>query len=195
MKRNRGFTLLEVLLAVSLVAMVALALYSTFNSGIRVMSLVNQPGAEEDLNIFFEKLSRDLQNSFHYATIPFQGKSDRFSFATTIQTDEELGGDHGIGRVTYAYDSAHSAILRTQENISQIYKEKTGPSSKVFFPLSSFQLQYYKYDPVEKAYEWKEEWEETANKMIPLAVKVVLHFQEEGREQSVARTIAIPVGG
>ena len=195
MRSNRGFTLIEVMLAASIIAIVALALYATFASGIRVMSLVTRPVAEEDVDIFFEKLSRELQNSFHYAKIPFQGQNDRFSFATTIQTDKKLGGDHGIGRVSYAYDSAHNAILRTQENVSQIYQELSGPSNKVFFPLSSLQVQYFKYDPAEKTYEWKEEWEETEDKAIPLAVKVVLHVQGEEKEQGIARTIAIPVGG
>ena len=195
MKRNRGFTLVEVLLVISLVAIVALALYATFSSGVRVMSLVDQAAEEEDLNIFFEKFSRDLQNTFHYATIPFLGQGDRLSFATSIQTDMRLGGGRGVGRVTYAYDPSERAILRTQEDINQIFEEQTGQAQKVFFPLSSFRLEYYRYDAVKNSYEWKEEWEETEEKIIPLAVKVLLRLQEEKGEKDVTRTVAIPVGG
>lgn len=195
MKGNRGFTLVEILLAISLVAIVALALYGTFNSGLQVMSLTSRTTEEEDLNIFFEKLSRDLQNAFHYANIPFQGQGDRLSFATTIQTDARLGGDRGIGRVTYAYDPSERAILRTQEDINQIFEEETDAAQNVLSPLSSFRLEYYRYDVLKNSYEWKEEWEEAEEKTLPLAVKVGFRLQEEKGEKDVTRIISIPVGG
>jgi len=70
------------ILAISLLAVVGLAIYGIFDTGIKVMRKIIRPVPGEDLNIFFEKFSHDLQNAFHYGSIPFRGETGEVIFPT-----------------------------------------------------------------------------------------------------------------
>jgi len=196
-----GYMLIELLFVITLVSIVGLGIYSMFDSGIRVVERVTSTVREEDLNIFFEKFSRDLQNSFPYIGIPFEGVKDKLAFATTIQTVPELGFNQGIGRVRYFYDRSERAIHRAQEHMSQVFEEEESKSTPVLNGVFSLNFKYYEYVPGENAYKWTEERKSTEEKTsvvkgkIPVAVKIQLEFDDEGKKRSVTRTIAAPVGG
>ena len=199
MRRTQGFTLIEVLITSALMAVLALAVYGLFDSGIRVMRKMVRPLPQEERSIFFEKFSRDLQNLFHYAGVAFKGEKERVVFATTVRTQKELGGDQGIGRVTYSYNSDARAIERLQENVSQIYEGKAAQSAAVLIPVDSLSFEYFGPDSSDKTkYLWSDEWdeaEENFTKGIPLAVRVTFTFQDEDQERQIKRAISIPVGG
>lgn len=191
--RKAGFTLIEMLIAISLVALTSFAIYQNFDSGVRIMRVMSRPINEEDIDLFFEKFSGDLQNSFLYKGIAFVGKKDKVSFLTTIPTLESLGGGEGIGRVTYSYDSSHGAVARLRENMNQIYKEKPGKPLSMLTSVESLSFKYYQYNPNDQKHEWVEEREETAEK-IPLAVQLQLEIHDQGKIRTFSRTVSIPIG-
>ena len=196
MNKKKGFTLLEILMAVALIAVVSLAMYSNFSSGIGMMRRIARPISEEDLSIFFEKLTREIQNSFRYTDIPVSGEKEKLIFPTTIQTKPELGSDQGIGRVTYFYNASLRSIDRQQENLNQIFKEEKVKTSSTLSHVSALNFQYYGYIPSESKYEWKEEWNSIKEeKRIPIAVKIELQYDDEGKKRVFERTIAFPVSG
>src|SRR3989338_4885613 len=83
-KRKRflsGFTLIELLIVSALLAVVSLALFSVFNSGIKIWQRINQTSINEDLNIFLSKFARDLANGFSFSAINFSGDAERMQFA------------------------------------------------------------------------------------------------------------------
>ena len=192
MKRS-GFTLIEMLVAISLVALTSFAIYQNFDSGVRVMRVMSRPISEEDIDLFFEKFAQDLQNSFRYKGIPFVGKKDKVSFMTTVPTLESLGGGEGIGRVTYSYDSSRASVARLRENMSQIYKEKPGKPLNLLSSVESLSFKYYQYNPTDQKHEWVDEREETAEK-IPLAVQLQMEIHDQEKIRTFSRTVAIPIG-
>ena len=183
------------MVAACLAAVVGLAIYSNLDSGLKVMKRVTRPLLDEDISIVFEKFSRDLQNSFQYAGILFQGGGDKVAFATTVRAAPKLGGDHGIGRITYFYDSNDHALSRRQQDLNQIYKEKEGEAVPFLRHIAKLKFTYYTYARAYKEYQWKEEWDETETKKLPLAVKVELEFDDTGQQRTITRTIAVPTGG
>ena len=204
-KRNEaGFTLIEWLVAISLIAMVGLAIYGIFDSGIKVMQRIIRPVPGEDLNIFFEKLSQDLQDAFHYSGVHFKGGAEKIFFVTSIQAQPVLGGDQGIGAVTYAYDPARLMILREQKNVSELYEEKEEKDEKgnqlqgtpILNHILLLRFQYYGFAPEDKKFFWLDSWEEADPKIgFPFALRVEIVFKEEGAKRHFVRTITIPVSG
>ncbi len=195
---SSGFTLIEVLITMALVALISLAVFSLFDSGIRVLERVAPSLQEEDAAIFFEKFSRDLQNSFVYKPILFQGDKLGLLFPALIRTLPEMGGDQGVGRVSYFYDEASKSIQRRQENPSEIFEEKPPSPVILLENISSFQFQYYEWDPDERIYTWKEEWKEEGEEREgkrPFAVKVELILENQGRGRRLEKTFPIPVIG
>ena len=194
--RRQGFTLIELLTVLALLAMVGLAIYGNLDAGIRVMKKLSGPAEEANLYVFLEKFSSDLQNAFIYNGLPFHGEQEKLSFATTLRTEEKLGGERGIGRVSYAYNSHKKAIDRVQENLSQVYTRESDPSTRILDQIISLKFRYYKYDSGEQRYFWEEEWDEVKEKnKNPLAVKMELEFEDEEGDHLLTRTVALSVTG
>jgi len=193
-KRGTGFSLIELLMVVSLLTVLSLAIYGVFQGGISVMQRVSVGSPEEDIQIFLEKFSRDLMNSFPYQGIVFKGVAERVEFPATIKTVPELGGDRAIGRLTYAYDSSRRAISRRSENLSELYEEKEISPAAVLPNVHSVEFRYFAFDVVKKEFEWIEEWTDAGNKQTHL-VAVELKFEiegEEGEGQTVRQTVHLP---
>lgn len=200
-QRTKGFTLIEVLITMSLVALVSLGIYGLFDSGIRVMKKVSRPVSEEHIHFFLEKFSHDFQNLFSYTGIPFQGEANSASFATAIQTHSDLGGDEGIGRVTYVYDEKDKTIYRKQLNVSEFYEaiedgieNELDHAEGVLTQIASCRFQYYRFNPADQSYLWEQAWDQLGeNKGLPAAIQIDFSFVDDGEEYDVSRTITIPV--
>ena len=68
-KSRTGFTLVELVLVTAMLSVVGLAAYSAFSNGIRLWKRVNEEVIQEDINMFFVKISRDLRNLSRYSGI------------------------------------------------------------------------------------------------------------------------------
>ena len=195
MKDKNGFTLIELLVALALLGVVSLTIYSSFTSGINVWQRISTSIGEEDLGIFFERLSRQFQNTFPYSSIPFQGDEEKCSFPTIISTSEALGGNLGIGRVTYYMDDSSGGIGQVQENLSQLYQEKGAELKLALKNASSLSFKYYGLDVREGRYTWQESWDSSKqNGKLPQAVQLSFEFKDNQKVRYVTRTISIPIG-
>ena len=190
--RVQGFTLIELLMVISLIVLLSVAIYGNFQSGISVMQRVAVSSPEEDVQVFLEKFSRDVSNSFPYKGILFEGKQEKVRFPTAILTVPELGGDKGIGRVTYSYDASSRSILKLSEDLSEIYQDKENKGTAILRNVHSIQFQYFEYTPSQQKFEWRESWSEADDKDVYLlAVKLEMEFNHEGETQRVSRTVPL----
>ena len=82
--KKGAFTLVELLIVCAVIGAIALAIYATFNSGIKIWQSISVQAPAEDVNIFFGKFSSDLRGSFEFAGIAFFGKEDSFEFPTLV---------------------------------------------------------------------------------------------------------------
>lgn len=195
-QKTDGFTLMEMLVVVSLFSIVALVLYSNFAGGVRVFTRLNQSAGGEDLSIFLDKLNRDFQNAFAFSDLPFEGKDSQVVFTTQIHAAAPLGGERSVGRMTVYYDPESNTIFSRKEDMSQIFQEKVGTPSPLLRGVQDLQLSYFEFDPLEKSYVWIKEWDpENAKTPLPVAVRIEMWLLEEGRELHVTKTFPIPVGG
>jgi prepilin-type N-terminal cleavage/methylation domain-containing protein len=194
--RRKGLTLIELLLTVSLVSVIGMTLYSSLASGINVARRITRPASDEDLAIFFEKISREVANSFPYSEIPFQGDELQFSFPTLIRSEKPIEFDSTVGRVTYLYESSSNRLSRRQENVSQVHEEEESKSGPVLRDVTSLSFQYFVLDSSTKEYLWSEEWDSVEQDgKLPLAVQMTLEYSDEGKKRELVRTIPIPTGG
>lgn len=192
----KGFTLIEVVLVVSLISMVGLAVYHSIANGLRIWERSQRFVGEEDIAIFFDKLSQDLHNAFPYSLISFEGKEDSMSFPTIVRTpaDKKRSSRRQdyvdqIGQVKYYFDFMHHSLFRQQANYSQALNRKFGRKQLLATPVQSVRFSYY-YD-VEDELDIKgpEEGE------LPSAVQVEVElFDTTGQKTTMMRLIPIPLG-
>ena len=185
-----GFTLVELLLVLAMLSIVSLAVYATFNSGIKIWQRINTEIPEEDLDIFFYKFSSDLRNSFKFTGIDFLGEQDKVAFSTLV--DSQRLKKRTIGQVIYSYDFLAEILNREERDFSQIYSDESNIAAQSLRNIKSLKFQYYSYDKEKKEYLWNDEWQK---KELPLAIWIVLEFDDSTLAIMFTKTASIPAGG
>ncbi|MDD5454513.1 MAG: hypothetical protein PHW62_03330, partial [Candidatus Ratteibacteria bacterium] len=179
------------LLVAVILSVLGLSVYSVFNNGIKVWKKIFGNVIEEDVSLFFEKISRDLRNSFEYTGIKFEGSNERIAFPTLIVPKESKDAKYEIGYVVYFKDTIDKSINRKQQNYNQLYKNTDPIPAKVLSNIKNLTFQYYRYDPEGDKTSWESYWKDEENP--PLAVRVKVEFYENNREKSFVKSIFIPV--
>jgi len=198
-----GFSLVELLIVSSLVAIIGLALYSAFNNGILIWQKVNQGLAAEDAGIFFDKITHDLKNSFNFASIKATGTDISITFPTLIKFKDKEGAKDGIGQVSYFFDKKNELLCRRQSNYSEIYQGRGYNDQDSVKNVTRLKFQYYYYDSKLNEFSWRETWEddgffkeeekEETRQPMPLAVKIELEVKDGDYRQKFTDIIAIPI--
>lgn len=113
LRDRAGFTLLEILLVVSLLAVVAGAVMASFVQGARLFERLNVSLADEENAFVLEKLSRDLKNGVRYSLVPWEVRDDSISFPSLPAAAGDPADAVPV-RVEYRIDPARREIVRTE---------------------------------------------------------------------------------
>lgn len=199
MKKNKfrltaAFTLIEMLLVVALLSTVSLAVYNALANGIRVWEYSRRFSAEEDVAIFLEKLSADLQNTYAYSLVAFDGKPDKLTIPTIVQAtvkegkNKDLNTVRQMGAVQYYWEADKKQISRRQGVYGQAVKQKFSESRTLAKSIGKLRFSYILYE------KGKPRVEPAIKGRIPAAVLVEFEFAEvTGKSRPVKRLINIPI--
>ena len=204
---KKAFTIIELLLAASIMSMISLAVLSTFGAGLQTFERVQSFGGfQADVLVFLEGLERDVRNTFAFSPIKFQGDSQGMSFAAVgTKLDEEGNEFTVLEERSYDFDSSQKVLISKEEDFAPTVSSATssfvGESVRTqrITPIKTVEFQYYSYSKVIKDGEekiesgWQGPWTDEEN--IPRGIKIILTFDDGGEEVSLARTVFIPSGG
>ncbi|MBI5144293.1 MAG: prepilin-type N-terminal cleavage/methylation domain-containing protein [Candidatus Omnitrophica bacterium] len=190
-KNNKGLTLIELIIVSLTMAIVALAVYSTLSNGLKIWQRIDHGRQEEDVGIFFEKLTSDLRNGIPYKAIIFSGREDEFELPTLV-TSQRLKS-RTVGKVRYSYDQDKRIIKRYLMDFSDVYDSGSGAAQELLPDVRSLKFQYYVYEAGSKQYLWHDEWATTQTEQMPLAVRVELEIGRDDKVSKFAKTVEIPV--
>ena len=189
--RKRGFTLIEMLIVTAILSVVALAIYATLNNGIKIWQKVNRQLTEEDLNIFFDKFTLDLRNTFKFTGINFSGTIDKLEFPTLVNSLRLQ--KRTVGRLIYAYEPETRILNRDQADFAGVYSGESNAIQQSLRNVRALKFQYYLYDEQEKEYLWQDEYGHKEG--LPLAVRVELEFDDGAEIKKFTKTVGIPTSG
>ena len=189
-KNRLGFSLVELLVVTSMLGIISLAIFSTFNNGFKVWQRVNKSLGQEDLGLFFDELSQDLNNCVKSVSIPFTGDRNNLGVPTLVNSAQLK--IRTVGLATYSYDQQSGVLNRQQKDFSQVYSRQESDTVLLLKNIASFKFAYYYFDKQKQEYLWKEEWSEPG---IPLAIRVELSLNDLSGTDKIIRSITIHVGG
>jgi prepilin-type N-terminal cleavage/methylation domain-containing protein len=196
---KKGFTLIEMVLVMVILVVVGLAIYGTFANGLSIWKRITQHTQSEDVNLFFEKLSFDLRNSFKLTGIKFRGGRSEVSFPTRFKTSDGMEVKDSIGQVTYSFNRRKRTLNKREADYSDVYHKKSGKERVLAEDINSLQFEYFIYDLNEKKYSWVKSWQEKDTSFgvmieenLPLIVRVELSVGGDPTEKKYVRTIPIP---
>ena len=191
-KNNRlpGFTLVELLFTVCLVGVLSLVVYATLSNGIRLWQRMNQDLVLADVNIFLDRFSTDVKNSFVFAGIDFTGDNGRLELAAVVKSPRFEGKT--VGKIVYVYNQDKKELQRQFKDYPGVYSREEGRTSHRLRNIRSLSFEYYYFDKEKKEYQWKEEWVDTA---LPLAIKMALELSDGTKTYGFTKTVSVPCAG
>ena len=201
--REAGLTLIEMLLVTAMLSVVGASLFAAFNNGAKIWQKITQEVTAEDINIFFEKMSFDLRNSFPFSAIRFKGENDEVSFPVVAQSGESA---ESVEEVAYLFDWGKKSLNRRQRTFSEIYQDDQGLEQTLVNHVDSAQFHYYYYDSRQGDYFWTSAWpEENAlsdedkkegdkKVIVPLAVRIEIKTRDDNQERQFSKTVFLPAG-
>jgi type II secretory pathway pseudopilin PulG len=131
MKRHlKAFTLIEILLVASLIAIVSIAVFRSFNNGIKLWAKAQTINREAEATLFLDKMAEDLRSVVTISSIAFKGTGHMVSFPAVVITKADVKSVRAseeiveqIGAVQYRYDPEQHKIFRRQANYGQAVKD------------------------------------------------------------------------
>jgi hypothetical protein len=177
LKKSLGFTLVEVLLAVSLGFVVMLAAMTFFIQGNRFFERVSAMSVADEAALFYERLTKDLRNcAVVHTGEPFTLEETRVSFVMGAafpgsRTGEEI--EPVI--VTYEWNPLSKMLTRSQRRVWET--QASSPKEKVLSGVASFRVT-----------------RKDGAQGLPRRVSVSVDLERQGRVSHYKKHIPIPVG-
>ena len=196
MKKNRSFTLIELLIATAIISVVLLSLYSAFQTGMRTYKMMDSSfNIYQTARILFNRMEVDLKNSFAYRddNSEFKGGKQSLEFFSDIERFKDGKSYPAICRIKYELDGKklNRSLWEGLEAAKEVDVKPEELSQEI--EKISFQYAHATKDP-DKPIEWLDSWPKGDDaeqvKVLPLAVKVDLSI---GTIQ-FTKLIALPVG-
>jgi prepilin-type N-terminal cleavage/methylation domain-containing protein len=178
----KGFSLVELLIAVAIFSVVSIAIYATFSSGAAVLRRVrNTDLTEQKILLRIERLSRELREQPACRKPLFQGEKTKISFCANI--------DNLPYRLTYYFDNKTNVFKRQSDRLSKIIEAESSAdpqlrSSEAIFlsNVKEVNFSYLYLNLTKNEYLWTDQWQ---NDYLPLAVKFIIFSQKKNYASTV----------
>jgi len=199
MMKNRGLTLLELIISSAIFVVIMTVIYTSFSSGIFGTKMIDESmRLTSAARIIFGRINSDLLNSFSFSKeeTRFSGKEEELTFMTITDSfiEESLFPEYSL--VSYTQDQGR--LLRLCRKNKDALNQDSKISPQELFPNAKIKFEYGYYSIPDDQIIFKDSWATDEsdplleeNKNPPLVVKVNLNLKNRG-EENFSRTIYIP---
>lgn len=175
-----GFTLVEMLVVMTLFSLIATGVAATFLSGMHLWERAQTVnGFYRDVVLTLEQITREFHQSVAVPSIPYQGSSNEVSFPTVIEDS--------VVKVTYQFDSGQHVLLRSQVNLQDLGKQETVVIENPVVDMDELMLNYLWFDLDKKTYQWQDSW--SAEKGTFAGIR----WQGKIKGEGFTKTLLLPI--
>jgi general secretion pathway protein J len=188
-ERSRGFTLIEILTAIAIMAMVLITLYSTFILANRALFNADQSLVKlQESRAFVDTLKREIESAFYSKDNPYcVFKMDDRDFygrqtsSLTVTSSSPL--IKGLANINYAVEERNGILVITKSMVSAFSQPAENNRVDLLEDIETFTLQA-KYQNA-----WVKTWDSSLSKIAPEEVNIILTIRMKNREGKDKDTI------
>lgn len=193
MKRNRGFTLIELMVASVLLAITLGGLGSSFSMGLKLWKRVNFNRVEEKVAIALSDMIRRAEEGRHCALFKLDSDSiNAFSFVGIVRSDT---GPSRLGELHYWIDG-EGRLLRRERTYSEFLSKSEGRITELAEDCEALRVGKLYFNPLGGVYQsspvmGKLQKERTPE---PDALQILLDFKTpDGEKHTLERLVRLAV--
>lgn len=179
-----GFTLIELVVGLTLWVVVAMSLMRVFQGGLRLWKSGQEAAPiQQEARVILGGMAREFRNSIDVPGTFDDQRGREFTWATV---------SHGtIEKVTYRLVPPQMSLHRFQQELSWAGSHEVVDMSMTAGPASLFWE--YAYASRQGGVLWKEDWKPSDPQARPCGLRVCLTlFDKHGAPESYTRTMFIP---
>lgn len=191
--RRRAFTLVELLVTASLMALVAGATVSALAGGLRVWERSVQFGTHHEAALIaFSEMKRELMNARRFALLKFEGKTDQCAFAAAKPVGAEEGDPAVLGRLGFFLDRREHLLCRSFVPYPRVKSQRlTDHCQIVLEGVRRVRFRFFGRDDASGAVGWHDRWEAADP---PMAVQADVTVGADGDEESTHSFVVVLPG-
>lgn len=194
-RSRSGFTLIELIVVMSILSMIMSVLYSSFLTGLaayrRTEEIISQ---KNEGDVFLVQLERELRNAVPYFhpnfKVYFTGKASSISFPTALFHYTPDGTEEDLYIVEYEFLAG--SLVRKERRVKEKSIGREEKRETLFEKLETFRFEYLVLDQSDKIH-WAKDWLNEPYLGIPRAVRFTVSGDIFGKEMKVVE-ILIPQG-
>lgn len=203
-RRDESFTVIELLIALSIFAVVAVTLYSTFSAGLSVWKRSGDTSdSYQDIRVVLDDMARDFKDMIYFSKdkesmFVFSGMPKEITLMTLEEgATEKLEPNREVVRVAYSFDDVKGELTGQEADITLGFDVNEAEKDILLKGLEDFKFEYCYYSGDEdEPYLWEEEWKDE-NMQIPRGIRITV-FPKNGKNakdtSKITRIIFIPTG-
>ena len=185
--RNKGFTLLEVLIAVVLLGILSAALYGSYFGVMRARDRASS-GMESrrELGATLDLIRREVSSALYNRSDKrlrfvvedrdnFGVPASTLELSTLAPPDGQTRSESGTVIVTYRMAEKDKKRSLTRQERDLVSEEATIPAYPQMEQISSFLVECY------DGSKWVKSWDTAINGALPKSVRVTVQVEEEGK--------------
>ena len=181
--QHRSFTLMELLLAITLFSIIAVAMYSSLATGIRVHEKgVTIGGEYTDIQLLFHRIAQDLRTAVSINNVYLVEESEKIYF---FSSQPMTGGGREIYKITYTWERVgdYFKLSYLRETYIDSLQDTHNPKEEFLDKILKLDFSYgylKKTIMEEETFLWKDTWAEASfPKMVKFRVEIPKgNFQE-----------------
>ncbi len=198
-KDSRGFTLLELLIAITLSIVILVILFAALRLGYKSQAKgIEKTEQAQKVLIIEDRISWLIRGAFPYylnnpdiKKIFFDGKSDSLGLVTSSVDPRGTGPEDRAG-LKWASIFTDNEGLKIREKVfflEDVFDDSNGKVYLLDPDVKKVEFEYYEIPEEEKQGDWVSEWDSGDKKTIPSAVKVRLTLEQNGKKTELPEMI------
>jgi hypothetical protein len=196
MKKTSGFTLIELVIGLSLSVVILLILFSAMRLAYKSQARgTERIDTAQKIRLLGDRITWLIRGAYPFfdrktedGKLFFEGKSDRVGFVTTSVDSYGTGPEDqaGLKWISIFVDDEGLKVREKVFFLEDVFDEKGGKVYLLDPDAKKLKLEYYDIPEGEKNGDWITDWDPDEKKLIPAAVKFEITLEHEGK------TIVLP---